>query len=169
MTWAQGRRLFVNKGNTWMMFGRHYFPGFIRVVSRLHGYHSLLILIILSRLEGTLYHMRCLLKIQMPRPLTPKSLSRSEDRVWVLQFWLSNPSGSDMSWSAHGIWRNSELDLPIWTQYRLKKKKIYLHILGKAEGERVLKQIPCWAQSPTWGSIPGPWDHDLSLNQESVT
>ena len=22
------------------------------------------------------------------------------------------------------------------------------------------KQIPCWAGSPMWDSIPGPWDHD---------
>jgi len=24
------------------------------------------------------------------------------------------------------------------------------------------KQAPCWAGSPTWGSIPRPWDHDPS-------
>jgi len=24
------------------------------------------------------------------------------------------------------------------------------------------RQAPRWAGSPTWGSIPGPWDHDLS-------
>ena len=27
------------------------------------------------------------------------------------------------------------------------------------------KQTPCWAESPTQGSIPGPWDHDLSWRQ----
>ena len=27
------------------------------------------------------------------------------------------------------------------------------------------KQPPRWAESPTWGSIPGPWDHDLSCKQ----
>ena len=35
-----------------------------------------------------------------------------------------------------------------------------------AEGERD-KQTPCWAWSPIWGSIPGPWNHDLNQNQES--
>ena len=38
------------------------------------------------------------------------------------------------------------------------------------EGERE-KQTPCWARSPTGGSILGPQDHDLSqrqmLNQQS--
>ena len=23
----------------------------------------------------------------------------------------------------------------------------------------------CWVQSPTWGLIPGPWDHDLTWSQ----
>ena len=36
-------------------------------------------------------------------------------------------------------------------------------------GRQHLKQTPCWVWSPTWGSIPGPWDHDLSRNQESNT
>ena len=27
------------------------------------------------------------------------------------------------------------------------------------------KQSPCWAGSPMWGLIPGPWDHDLSQRQ----
>ena len=30
-----------------------------------------------------------------------------------------------------------------------------------------LKQVPRPAQSPTQDSIPQPWDHDLSQNQES--
>ena len=39
---------------------------------------------------------------------------------------------------------------------------------GQKEKEREnLQQIPCWVQSPTWGSIPGPWGYDLSQNQES--
>ena len=39
---------------------------------------------------------------------------------------------------------------------------------GGAERERVNpKQAPNSAQSPTWGSIPCPWDHELSRNQES--
>ena len=36
----------------------------------------------------------------------------------------------------------------------------------KREGEN-LKQAPCSVQSLTWSSIPHPWDHDLSQNQES--
>ena len=32
------------------------------------------------------------------------------------------------------------------------------------EGEKV-KQTTPWAQSPTQGSIPGPWDHDLNQCQ----
>ena len=27
-------------------------------------------------------------------------------------------------------------------------------------------QAPRLVQSPMWGSIPGPWDHDVSRNQE---
>ena len=39
---------------------------------------------------------------------------------------------------------------------------------GQAEREREnLKQSPCWAQSPMRGSIPWPWDHNPSRNQES--
>lgn len=30
-----------------------------------------------------------------------------------------------------------------------------------------LKQAPKPAWSPTWDSIPGPWDHDVGRNQES--
>ena len=30
-----------------------------------------------------------------------------------------------------------------------------------------LKQAPCSVQSPTQGSIPQPWDHNLKRNQES--
>ena len=35
---------------------------------------------------------------------------------------------------------------------------------GAAEGERE-NQTPHWAGSPTWNSILGPWDHDLSQRQ----
>ena len=39
-----------------------------------------------------------------------------------------------------------------------------------SEGEREnLKQAPCSAWNPMWGSIPWPWDHDLSWNQELDT
>ena len=44
---------------------------------------------------------------------------------------------------------------------------------GGAEKERDrdrdLKQAPLSAQSPMWGSIPQPWDHDLNQSQESDT
>ena len=37
---------------------------------------------------------------------------------------------------------------------------------AEEEGERENpKQIPLWVPSLTQGSIPGPWDHDLSLRQ----
>ena len=42
--------------------------------------------------------------------------------------------------------------------------------VSKGEGQRGrenLKQAPCPVQSPTWGSFPALWDHDLSQNQES--
>ena len=39
----------------------------------------------------------------------------------------------------------------------------------RGRGREPLKQTPCWARSPTWSSIPGPQDHDLSQNQESDT
>jgi len=38
------------------------------------------------------------------------------------------------------------------------------HKQGERQRERK-KQTPCSAGSPTWGSIPGPWDHDLSQKQ----
>ena len=38
------------------------------------------------------------------------------------------------------------------------------HKQGEWERERE-KQTPCWAGSPMWGSIPDPWDHDLSQRQ----
>ena len=42
------------------------------------------------------------------------------------------------------------------------------HKLGRGTEEKGqnLKQTPYSAQSPTQGSIPWPWDHDLSWNQE---
>ena len=52
--------------------------------------------------------------------------------------------------------------------------KIFLFIDGmkesggraEEEGEN-LEQNPCWAQSPVMrGSIPPPWDHDLSQIEE---
>lgn len=38
---------------------------------------------------------------------------------------------------------------------------------AEEEGEKENPQTPYWAQSPTWGSIPGLRDHDLNQNQES--
>ena len=38
--------------------------------------------------------------------------------------------------------------------------------VGREAGrERRGKQAPCWAESPMWGSIPGPWEHNLSGRQ----
>ena len=37
---------------------------------------------------------------------------------------------------------------------------------AERERERELKQTPCSAQSPMWGSISWPWDNDLIQNQE---
>jgi len=34
------------------------------------------------------------------------------------------------------------------------------------EGWRERSRLPAEQQSPTQGWIPGPWDHDLSRNQE---
>ena len=41
------------------------------------------------------------------------------------------------------------------------------HVCAGGKGE-TLKQTPCWAWSPIWGSIPWPWNQDLRQNQESV-
>jgi len=45
-----------------------------------------------------------------------------------------------------------------------------MHTLAgeRAEGQRK-KQTPHWAGSETLGSIPGPWDHDLSREIKSRT
>ena len=49
-------------------------------------------------------------------------------------------------------------------------ERVHMHATeGRAEGEgkgENLKQTPCWMQSPTQDLISGPWDHDLSWNQE---
>ena len=37
--------------------------------------------------------------------------------------------------------------------------------VGREAGRERGKQTPCWAESQIWGSIPGPWDHDLSRRQ----
>ena len=42
----------------------------------------------------------------------------------------------------------------------MKKREI----TSRGKGQRE-KQTSCWAGSLTWGSIPGPWDHDLSQRQ----
>ena len=36
---------------------------------------------------------------------------------------------------------------------------------ARGNGGEKEKQAPHWAESPTWGSIPGLWDHDLSQRQ----
>ena len=64
------------------------------------------------------------------------------------------------------------------TTYFLYFLKIYVCILERprdlehtcewGEGQRERdERSPGWGQSPTWGLIPWPWDHDLSRNQES--
>ena len=37
----------------------------------------------------------------------------------------------------------------------------------REKGKETLQQTPCWGGSLTQSSIPEPWDHDLSRNQES--
>ena len=50
-------------------------------------------------------------------------------------------------------------------------KNIFIDSLEKekesmsSEEEQREKQIPRWAKSPVQGSIPGPWDHDLTWRQ----
>ena len=40
------------------------------------------------------------------------------------------------------------------------------HSMGSTRQREREKQAPCRARSPMmWGSIPGPWDHDLSQRQ----
>ena len=62
------------------------------------------------------------------------------------------------------LYRTSQVS---WTQL------LYLGTRGGGGGGVVVgegensKQTPHWAQSPTWGLISQPWDHDLSWNQES--
>ena len=36
--------------------------------------------------------------------------------------------------------------------------------MGEGQRKRE-KQTPRWTESPPWGSIPGPWDHELSWKQ----
>ena len=49
-----------------------------------------------------------------------------------------------------------------------EKEQVRTWAGGKGQKEREnLKQNPSWVQSPTWGSIPEPWDHDLSWNKET--
>ena len=55
-----------------------------------------------------------------------------------------------------------------WCHPGVPKKDVFILERKKggegAEGERILKETPYWARSPTRGSIPGLWDHDLSQN-----
>ena len=53
--------------------------------------------------------------------------------------------------------------------YLRERKRTWVREGAEGEGERILKLTPPlpWAWILTWGSIPGPWDHGLSQNQES--
>ena len=39
------------------------------------------------------------------------------------------------------------------------------HEQGEGHQKKRSKQTPHWAMTSTWGSIPEPWDHDLSWSQ----
>ena len=47
------------------------------------------------------------------------------------------------------------------------KREYMSRVRGRGR-ERIFNQIPCWAPSQKQGLIPGPWDYDLSWNQEST-
>ena len=45
-------------------------------------------------------------------------------------------------------------------------KRFYLFdSISRGSSREREKQVPCWARSLMWGSIPGPWDHDQSWRQ----
>ena len=51
-----------------------------------------------------------------------------------------------------------------WNIFLRERKKVWGSVGGQRERENP-KQVPCSAQSPTWGPIPRPWDPDLRQNQ----
>ena len=48
--------------------------------------------------------------------------------------------------------------------YLTERESMREHKHGELQRERE-KQTPCWAGSPMWCSIPGPWDHNLNQRQ----
>ena len=78
----------MHKDNTQMKFWRHYFSGSVTAVSGLPRYCYLLTPYFSS---FRVHHgpMGCLLKMQVPRTLTPESRSKSQVGSGILKFfWL---------------------------------------------------------------------------------
>jgi len=55
----------------------------------------------------------------------------------------------------------------LFIYFRARESRRECVSMGRGRGGERPQQTLCSAQSPTWGSVSQPWDHDLSSNQES--
>ena len=93
---------------------------------------------------------------------------------------LTREESSHMETSKHETWTNRKLfcrfpvpvldsEILVLQLFFWFKKKFFLIYLtettSRQRGKQKRKQAPCRAESPMWGSILGPWDHDLSRMQ----
>ena len=84
----------------------------------------------------------------------------------VINWWnpvfgpFSNPASSSR---AHSIFILSNLWMFLSLSYLFYFIYLFTY-LGEGEGQKE-KPSTCWAGSPTWDSIPGPWDHNPSWRQ----
>lgn len=62
------------------------------------------------------------------------------------------------------------LNPTLFCHFSFLKKRLHVQaregVLGRGREKVNLKQSPCSARSPVWGSISQPGDHDLSGNKE---
>lgn len=57
---------------------------------------------------------------------------------------------------------NTKYFLKIYFLFIWERESVCARIGGGQRKRENLKQIPHWVQTPTWGLISGPWDHDLT-------
>ena len=70
-------------------------------------------------------------------------------------------------WSLLGTWFKTLCCTYFINFFRERKRLLWRERARRREREK-LKQVPRSAQNPVRGLISGPWDHDLSQNQELV-
>ena len=113
-----------------------------------------------------------LVNITLLNVLLGRQSIKMELKKWFCIFMFFNIS----SYLLDGVilnftWRFAlTSSLSSWYLFSFFKSYVFIERDYEQDGQRERKResqadLP-WVQSPTWGSISVPWDHDLTQNQE---